>query len=478
MTVLTAPTTSTRILVADDNLQNRHLLEAIFRAEGFGVETAEDGETALARVAADPPSVVVLDMRMPGLSGLETLGRLRALVPDIPVLMLTAHGDIDSAVAATKLGAHDFLTRPINDDELVLRVRHALEHRQLRDEVRSLRGRLETEGPLARLLGSSAAMRALVGQIRQVATSGMTTLVLGETGTGKELVARAIHHESGRGAQPFVAIDCGAIPDALLESELFGHERGAFSGADRRREGRFVLAQGGSVFLDEIGNLPLVLQAKLLRVLQEREVQPLGAARPVAIDVRFIAATNESLDAAVEQGEFRRDLYYRLAELTIRIRPLRERTDDVLELARHFVEESNVDLRRQVVRISDEAADLLRSYAWPGNVRELRNVVRQAVLQAPALMIEAEQVRPLLSSPSSKRVDVERSLPVSEPAASSFLKEIAEAAAAAAERQAIVEALRVTQGNKSKAARMLHVDFKTLHLKMRKLGIVAMEASP
>ena len=461
------------ILVADDDPLNRRVVEATFRAEGFRVDSAEDGEVALARVAAEPPEVILLDMRMPGLSGLETLGRLRRLAPDIPVIMLTSHGDIETAVEATKLGAYDFLTRPINDEELVLRVRHALEHRRLKDEIRNLRDRVDGSGPLGRLIGASAGMRALVQQIRKVASSGMTALILGETGTGKELVSRAIHHESGRGDQPFVAIDCGAIPDALVESELFGYEKGAFSGAERRREGRFLLAQGGSIFLDEIGNLPLPLQAKLLRVLQEREIHPLGAARPLPLDVRFIVATNESLEARVARGAFRQDLYYRLAEMTIRVQPLRERADDVALLARHFLEEANVEHKRSVVAFSDEAVALLCAHRWPGNVRELRNLVRRVVMEAQAPIVSAAEIASLLGAGGPAAAE-----PSAPPPTSGSLKEIAEAAAAAAERRAILDALRATGGNKSKAARLLQVDFKTLHVKMRKLGIDSQESPP
>jgi two-component system nitrogen regulation response regulator GlnG len=295
----------------------------------------------------------------------------------------------------------------------------------------------------------------------------MTVLVVGETGTGKELVARALHHESGRGSKPFVAIDCGAIPDTLLESELFGHEKGAFSGADRAREGRFQLAQGGTVFFDEAGNLPPLLQAKLLRVLQEREIQPLGARQPVPIDVRFIAATNESLEARIDEGAFRQDLYYRLAEFTIAIPALRDRAEDVAGLAQHFLEEAAVELKRGVIGFSEAGLDALRAHGWPGNVRELRNVVRQAALQAPSTLVDAEHVRPLLSrgrrpAPAEGAVQVSLGRP---------LRQIAEAASSAAEKQAILLALRATRGNKTKAAKLLETDFKTLHLKMKKLAI-------
>jgi DNA-binding NtrC family response regulator len=455
------------ILVVDDDADSRFVLRAIFERHGFTVELVDSGEAALSRVAESPPAIVLMDLHMPGLGGMETLARLRRRTPDVPVIMLTGAGNIDTAVAAIKLGAQDFLTRPINNEELVLRVRRALERRQLEDEVKTLRGRLVAEGPLAMLLSNSATTRRLVEQVRQVGPSAMTVLVLGETGTGKELVARGIHHESGRGAQPFVAIDCGAIPGTLLESELFGHEKGSFTGADQKRVGRFQLAQGGSVFFDEIGNLPPLLQAKLLRVLQEREIQPLGARRPLPIDVRFIAATNESLEARIDDGQFREDLYYRLAEFTITIPPLRDRVDDIAGLARQFLEEASVELRRAVFGFSPAALDALRGHSWPGNVRELRSVVRHAALQAPGTVIEAEHVRPLLAR-GRRPPTAEASVPVS---LGRPLKEIASAACAVAEKHAIVLALRATRGNKTKAAKLLEIDFKTLHLKMKKLGL-------
>ena len=287
-------------------------------------------------------------------------------------------------------------------------------------------------------------------------------LIQGETGVGKELVARALHEESARQGKPLIPIDCGAIPENLLESELFGHEKGAFSGADRRKEGLFVLADGGTIFLDEIANLPLPIQAKLLRVLQERKLMAVGATVARQLDVRFIAATNVSLETAVKEGKFRQDLFYRLAEFTIQVPPLRERGDDVLLLARRFREEASLELRRPVAAISEDACRVLRAHGWPGNVRELRNVIRQAVLLAPDSVIEAPQIQALLSAWDA---------PLDSTTGDRSLKEIADAAAADAEKRAIAEVLQKTNGNKSQAARILKVDYKTLHLKVKRYGL-------
>jgi DNA-binding NtrC family response regulator len=455
-----------RVLVIDDNSTNRKLLKATFQAEGFEVVLTDSGEAGLASITAQQPSVVLLDLRMPGLGGIETLVRIKKLSPHLPVIVLTADGDIASAVEATKLGAHDFLTRPINGERLVLTIRHAIELRQLSGEVQDLRRHLAAGRAISKLVGAGDEMRQVVQQIGQVAPSSFTVLIQGETGTGKELVARAVHQESARRDKPFIALDCGAIPEGLLESELFGYEKGAFTGAAQRKAGHVQLADGGSLFLDEIGNLSLATQAKLLRVLQERQIQPLGGAQALAVDVRFIAATNDSLLAEVEAGRFRQDLYFRLAEFTITVPPLRERRVDILPLASRFQEETCVELRRSATQISDEAATLLRGHSWPGNVRELRNVIRQAVLQSSGVRVEASDVQPLLNE-RSPTACVTTSIAV----AGQSLKQIAQAATTEAEKQAIVEALRSTRGNKTKAARLLQVDFKTLHLKIRKYGL-------
>jgi two-component system nitrogen regulation response regulator GlnG len=322
-------------------------------------------------------------------------------------------------------------------------------------------------------MGPSPQIQEVIAQVGRVAASTFTVLILGETGTGKELVAQAIHQQSDRRKKPFIALDCGAIPEHLLESELFGHEKGAFTGADRRKAGRFQVAEGGTCFLDEIGNLPLMLQAKLLRVLESHEVQPVGAERASPIDIRFVAATNHDLQAKVADGTFRADLYFRLAQYTIALPPLRQRPDDLAHLARRFLAETSFELRRPVQALLPPALELLQRHDWPGNVRELRNVIRRAVLQTDGLEINPAHLRAGLNDVALDAT------PATPPAiAGRPLKDIADQAARTAEREAIEGTLRATKGNKSQAARALQTDYKTLHVKMKHLGIRARDFAP
>jgi DNA-binding NtrC family response regulator len=424
-------------------------------------------------VAAETPDLVLVDLRMPGMSGFELLEQLKAQVPSLPAVMLTGSRDVKHAVRATQLGALAYLTKPIDREELVLVVRRALETSALRREVQELRRRVGGHThPLVAQMGLSPEVGALIEQVQIVAASNFTVLIVGETGTGKELVARAVHDLSERQGKPFVALDCGAIPEQLLESELFGHERGAFTGAERRKEGRFRLAEGGTCFLDEIGNLPMTLQPKLLRVLESKEVQALGAERSRPMDVRFVAATNQALQQRVAVGQFRADLYFRLAQYTIALPALRERPGDIDHLTQRFMKEVSVELRKPVQAILPEAVELLRRHRWPGNVRELQNVVRKAVLHAGGLVIRPEHIRAALAD----------GLPAgTAPAPASptlrSLKEIAGDAARAAEHEAISTVLRASGGNKAEAARALRTDYKTLHVKMKQLGIRARDFS-
>jgi DNA-binding NtrC family response regulator len=381
-----------RLLVVDDDEAGCRLVKAIFSAGGFEVHAVHDGPAALERAREDRPDLVILDLQLPGLDGIEVLRRLKDQRPDLPVVMLTAHAEVRTAVRATQLGAFDYLTKPVDADEIAVVVRRALEMSALRAEVETLRRRVGDEGGLEAQMGPSSTIAGIVEQVRTVAATNFSVLILGETGTGKELVAQAVHKQSERRARPFVALDCGAIPEPLLESELFGHERGSFTGAERRRAGHFVLAEGGTLFLDEIGNLPVRLQAKLLRVLESRQLQAVGSDKSTAIDVRFVAATNDDLHARVADGQFRADLYFRLAQYTISLPPLRERPEDVPHLAQRFLQEVSVELRRPVHGLSVEALASLRAHPWPGNVRELRNVIRQAVLQSKDAIVQ----RPLV----------------------------------------------------------------------------------
>ena len=477
------------LLVDDDRALLQALTEALRLRMGVQVETADSAAAALDLIAARDYDAIVTDIRMPGIDGLELLAEIRTNRPDTPTVMITGYGEHDLVVQALRGGAYDFIQKPIDREYLVASLGRAIQMRELSRRVKDQQGALERhlndlesiveertralretneviESPFRLLMGPCGQMEKIVEQIKQVADSPLTVLVEGETGTGKELVARAIHQLSARRDKPFVAVDCGAIPDTLIESELFGYEKGAFTGAHQRKEGQFQRAEGGSLFLDEIANLPLPTQAKLLRALQERQVQPLGSKKPVRVSARIIAASNMPLEREVRAGRFRQDVYYRVNEFAIALPPLRER-DDILHLANEFLPEAGLELGRPCRKISDAAAEVLRRYHWPGNVRELRNVIRRAILLASDV-IEPEHlsVIPVDSTPPAALCE-----PIA--AGDSTLKEIADAAAAHAEQQAIRRILQLTGGNKSEAARLLRTDYKTLHVKMKQHGIDA-----
>lgn len=461
-----------KVLAVDDDPGSARLVRAILEPDGFDVASAASGKAGLDAARRGEPELVILDLHLPDANGVDILERLREADSSRPVIMLTAHADLKTAVRATRLGAFDYLTKPIDPEELLLVVRRALETRDLRHEVADLKLRLGEDGGLGSLMGPSAQVTSIAERVQAVAATDFSVLILGETGTGKELVAQAIHRQSKRRSNGFIAIDCGAIPETLLESELFGHEKGAFTGADRRKEGRFRLAEGGTVFLDEVGNLPLGLQAKLLRVLEARQLHAVGSARSTPMDVRFLAATNDGLQERASAGKFRPDLYFRLAQYSIALPPLRERPGDVTFLARRFLEEVSVELRRPVGEIAPEAAAVLERYSWPGNVRELRNVVRQAVLESRDVVLRRAHVQKFLTTASGSRGEgAPRNGRTS-------LREAADAAARDAERQLICEVLHETRGNKSQAARILQTDYKTLHLKLKTLGIRALDYAP
>jgi len=478
------------LIVDDDPALLQALAEALrIRIAGLTVDTAESGAAALEQITARDYDAIVADIKMPGMDGLELLAEIRTHRPDTPTLMITGYGELDLVVQALRAGAYDFIRKPIDRDYFVASLRRAMEARALsrrvngqqlgleghlneletivEERTRELRERNKViESPLRFLMSPNGPMEKIVEQIKHVADSPLTVLVEGETGTGKELVARAIHQLSARREKPFIAVDCGAIPDTLIESELFGYEKGAFTGAHQRKEGQFQLAEGGTLFLDEIVNLPLPTQSKLLRALQERQVQPLGSKRPVHVLARIIAASNVPLDREVRAGRFRQDVYYRLNEFGITLPPLRERGDGILHLANEFLPEAGMELGRPCRKISEAAAQVLLRYRWPGNVRELRNVIRRAILLASDV-IEPEHLSVLpVDAPPATALR-------GEPVPLDSLKEIAEAAAADAEQQAIREALHTSRGNKSEAARHLRTDYKTLHLKMKQYGIEA-----
>src|SRR2546427_737272 len=459
------------------------------RMTGLTVDTAQSGAVALDQIAARDYDAIVTDIKIPGMDVPKLLPEPRTPRPDTPTLMITGYGEHDLVVQALRAGAYDFIRKPIDRDYFVGSLRRAIEKRELSRRVKGQQLVVErhlneleaiveertrelrktnkaTESPLRFLMGANGQMGKIVEQIKQVADSPLTVLVDGETGTGKELVARAIHLLSARREKPSVAVDCGAIPDTLIESELFGHEKGAFTGAHQRKEGQFQLAGLGTLFLDEIVNLPLPSQAKLLRALQERQVQPLGSKRPVQVLARIIAASNVPLEREVRAGRFRQDVYYRLNEFAITLPPLRQR-DNILHLANEFLPEAGLELGRSCHKISEAAAQVLLHYHWPGNVRELRNVIRRAILLASDV-IKPEHLSVIPVDPSPATALREAPAP-----GDCSLKEIADAAAAQAEQDAICRVLQLTGGNKSEAARLLRTDYKTLYLKIKQYRIDA-----
>ncbi len=453
------------ILLVEDKESLRRVLRLTLEHAGYSVSEAADAHAALQEIARAPYRLVLTDLRMPRGSGLDVLRAARAADPFLPVVVMTAYGSIDEAVQAMKDGAHDFLQKPVDSNHLLLLVERALEQARLRTENILLREEWSRRYGFPRIIGESDAIKRAVGETQRVATTEATVLLLGESGTGKELFARAVHHLSPRRDKPFVAINCAAIPETLIESELFGHERGAFTGATERRPGKFELASGGTVFLDEIGEMPLAVQGKLLRAIEEKTVDRLGGRVPVQVDVRIVAATNRELQQAAEQGAFRRDLYFRLAVFPIEIPPLRTRGDDVLLLARHFAAQFGQELRGRAAVLSDEAVELLRTHQWPGNVRELENAIERACILADTLTLAPRDLGlpPATTATATEADDAT----FADFDSSGTLAEAAERAVRLVERRKIAAALRAHDGNKTRAAATLSVSYKTLLTKIK-----------
>jgi len=451
-----------RVLVVDDEPSARSGLEKLLRQDGYLVETAPDGPTALAIAAERPPDVAVTDLKMPGMDGVELLSKLREQDADLPVIVVTAFGEVASAVRAMRAGADDYLTKPVDFDALLLSLERALDRRQLRTESEALKRELrERRGDgLEGLLGVSPAMQTVYRTAAQVAGAKATVLITGESGTGKGELARAIHAKGPRAAQPFVALHCAALAESLLESELFGHERGAFTGADKRRIGRFEQANGGTLFLDEVGEIPASTQVKLLRVLQERTFERVGGNELVRVDVRLLAATNRNLASDVQEGRFREDLYYRLNVVHIEMPPLRVRDNDVLMLATHFLRRFAAENRRRIDGFSDEARARIVAHRWPGNVRELENAIERAVVLCEGSRIEEGHLP----------VDV---APISKGAA-----RIPGATMAEIERYAILATLEATNGSTTKAAEMLDISIRTIQYRLHEYGLAAKSKKP
>jgi DNA-binding NtrC family response regulator len=452
------------ILLVEDKESLRRVLRLTLESGGYSVTEAADAREAINEIARAPHRLVLTDLRMPHGSGLDVLRAARAADDDVPVIVMTAYGSIDEAVQAMKDGAHDFLQKPVDSNHLMLLVARALEQARLRTENFLLREEWSRRYGFPRIIGESEAIKRAVSETQRVAMTAATVLLLGESGTGKELFARAMHHLSDRRDQPFVAVNCAAIPETLIENELFGHERGAFTGAGGRHLGKFELASGGTVFLDEIGELPLSVQGKLLRVIEEKSVDRIGGRAPVPVDVRIVAATNRDLRTAAERGEFRQDLFFRLAVFPIEIPPLRERGDDVVLLANHFAAELGKELRKREAILDDACIATLRQHKWPGNVRELQNAIERACILSDSANLQPQDLG--LIAEGSKEPNT-----IAEIDTSGTLSEVAERAQRFVERRKIIETLQANESNKTRTADVLGVSYKTLLTKIKEYEI-------
>jgi len=439
-----------RILVVDDEPMVCLALTNWLEEENYFAQAVQDGPQAIGAVREENWDIVLLDLRMPGMDGMEVLKQVKEIAPQTVVIMMTAYASIPGAVQAMQEGAYDYIVKPLDVDQLTLMLKRIVEHQQLITENILLRKRLTEQYEFEDIIGRSEPMQEVFEMIKAVTDTNATVLITGETGTGKELVARAIHSNSSQRYGPFVATSCGALPETLLESELFGYEKGAFTGADRSKKGRFELAHGGTLFLDEVGDISIKTQIKLLRVLQEKSFRRLGGTEPIKVDVRLVSATNRDLVAAIEDGSFRNDLYYRLNVVTIQLPPLRERKDDVPLLAAHFINKYNVEFNKKFDRVDRKAMDFMLDYHWPGNVRELENVIERALVidQGPEVKIAHLPF-----------CNVE-AIPTEDPQS---LQEM--------ERLHIEKMLQRNDWNIAKTARLLSIDRSTLHKKIKKFGL-------
>ncbi len=443
------------VLVVDDDISHCTIIQALMKGWGFDVTLAHNGLEAVERVKQTPFDLVLSDVRMSEMDGIAALKAIKAYNPAIPILIMTAYSNVESAVEAIKSGAYDYLTKPLDFDMLRLTIERVLEHARLKTENQDLKQRLTLDRE--NMIGRSPQMRRLMDMIATIAPSEATVLICGESGTGKELIARSVHANSARKDRPLVTVNCAALSESLLESELFGHEKGAFTGADKRREGRFMEADKGTLFLDEIGEMSLLMQAKLLRAIQEREIQRVGSNQTLNVDVRLIAATNRDLKAEVDAGRFRQDLYYRLNVVTIDSPPLRERTEDIPVLAMYFMEKFAARNRKTVKGFTPQAMDMLLKYSWPGNVRELENAVERAVILLSGDYISERELplsinQFLETAPNGLERDPNAPIQPLE----------------LVEKEAILTALEKTGGNKTEAARQLGITRKTLLAKLQK----------
>ena len=451
------------VLVVDDEELQANIIASILEKEDYRVQKAYSSEEALKLVDEVEFSVILIDMKMPGIGGMGFIKKAKELGIKSNIIMMTAYGTIETAVEAMKNGAFDYITKPFGKDELIVNVKKAIDAYNIRIENKMLKDQLEELNQEFELIGVSNAMQEVKNLIKKVAVNdNVNVLITGESGTGKELVAREIHRLSPRAKMPFIAVNCSAIPETLLESELFGYEKGAFTGAVSKRDGKFRIANGGTLFFDEIGDMPINMQAKLLRVIQDSEVTPIGSNSSYKVNVRIISATNKNLEEMIKNGGFRDDLFYRLNVVPIYIKPLRERREDIPVLVKHIINKLNQKLKRNVKGINSEIESLLLTYDYPGNVRELENILERAFILAGGDKLEKEDF-PMLFEAKSKNSTLNLN--------GKNLKEISKNAKNIAEKKAIEEALIKTKWNRVKAAKLLEIDYKTLRLKMKELDI-------
>ena len=454
-------TKSCTILVVDDDTAHRTMLRTLIGGWGYDIVEADDGSIAVQTVQDRPFDLILMDVRMLKVSGLEALSRIKAINPAIPVIIMTAYSSIESAISALKSGAYDYLTKPLDFDKLKITIERSMEHTLLREENRMLRQHLNERFDRRQIIGQSMKMTKLLETVAQVAPSEATILIHGESGTGKELIAGAIHFNSHRKTGPFIKINCAAITETLLESELFGHEKGAFTGADRRKEGKFLQASGGSLFLDEVSEMSLMMQVKLLRVLQEREITRVGGEQVVAVDVRLIVATNKDLLTLTTSGRFREDLYYRLNVVNLDLPTLRERKEDIPLLAQHFLDKFSTVNHKSIKGFTPQTMDHLIRYDWPGNVRELMNAVERGVVLSRSDYLDDRELPMLPSGPAP-----------SSPAVVQSAESTETLPLTAVEKTTILNALASADGNKSLASRKLGITRKTLHKKLKEYGVM------
>jgi len=447
-----------KILVVDDDTTHRLMLKATLAAEGYGITEAGDGERAVEKIKQEFFDLVMLDLKMPKMGGLEALKRLKEINPEIPVLIMTAYASVQTAVDALKHGAFDYLIKPLDMEEVKLMLIKTLDYHKLKKENRSLKKRLSKTFGFSEIVGNSKKMHELFEVLSLAAPSDTTILILGESGTGKELIANAIHQNSSRADKPFIKVNCAALPENLLESELFGHEKGAFTGAHTRRLGRFEQAHGGTLFLDEIGDMSLLTQAKILRVLQEGEFERVGGEKTVKVDVRIIAATNKDLEEEVKNNNFRLDLFYRLSVVPVNVPPLRERKEDIPLLVEHFIQKYAEKNRQHIRKISPRVMDLFMRYAWPGNIRELENVIQRAVI-----LCKEETLMPEVLPPAFKNLTGDTPQGTVDGLVGLSIKEV--------ERELILRTLEQTRHNITRTAEILGITRRGLQYKLHELGL-------